>query len=242
MSADREGSSFIDRILLSPLTWFITALNIGLFLIAWIRDGSRGESLDVETLLAFGAAKRVYVQHGEYWRLLTAVFLHGGWFHLLWNTWGMFGWCASVERSVGWLWFAFAYLTTGIGSFAVSILCRSYTSVGASGAAFGLVAVTLALLYRRAGTWQAFMDTPYVKQILVNVGVWVLLGFTMLRGIDNFAHLGGFALGIPCGLVLGDRKGRRRPAWLASLAAYILVWVALVVVACIPGTGFRSGE
>ena len=125
MSGPRPGSSFIDRILLSPVTWLITALNVGIFFLSWLRAADRGESVGTDTLLAFGASVRFYVQGGEYWRLLTAVFLHGGWIHLLMNTWVMFGWCAAIERTVGSHWFAFSYLSTGIGSFA----CTTTSSV-----------------------------------------------------------------------------------------------------------------
>jgi rhomboid protease GluP len=239
MSGSREGSSFVDRILQSPVTWLVTALNIGVFILVWLRDGRGGESVDTETLLSFGASMRFFVQGGEYWRLLTAVFLHGGWIHLLWNTWFMFGWCASIERTVGSLWFVFAYLTTGIGSFAASVLFRQGPSVGASGAAFGMVAVTLTLLYRRFGSWGGFISAPNVKTILINVGVWVLIGFTMMRGVDNWAHVGGFAFGLPCGLLLEPPRGKRRPAWIASLVAYMVVWVAVVGAACTPGMGLN---
>ena len=239
MNGSRAGSSFVDRLLLSPVTWLVTALNVGLFILSWLRDAGRGESVGTETLLAFGASMRYYVQGGEYWRLLTAVFLHGGWIHLVWNTWVMFGWCASIERTAGSLWFAFAYVTTGIAGFAISVLFREGPSVGASGAAFGMIAVALGLLYRRAGGWNAFLSTPSVKQILVNAGLWILIGFTMLQGVDNWAHLGGFAFGLPCGLLVESRQGRRRPAWIAGLAAYLVVWAGVVVAACTPGMGLN---
>src|SRR5882672_11577430 len=241
MNGSRAGSSFIDRILHTPVTWLIVALNIGLFVLAWIRDGAQGLALDIETLRAFGASSRWLVQHGDPWRLLTAVFLHANWLHLGVNTFFMVGWCAAVEKSAGSLWFAFAYLTTGIGGFAASALTGPYLSVGASGAGFGVVAVVLSLLYRREGSWDRFISNPGVRQTLIWGGGWILVGFLFIRGLDNSAHLGGFALGVPCGLVLGGRQGRRRPAWLASLAAYILVWLGIVVLACIPGGGFRQG-
>ena len=230
----------VERLLESPVTWLITALNLGIFIIAFTRGEMKDGSLSIETLYAFGANERGHVWYGgEYWRLVSCVFLHLGILHLLWNTWGMFGWCASIERTVGSLWFAFAYLTTGIGSFATSVLFRQGPSVGASGAAFGMIAVTLALLHRRAGSWESFMSAPYVKSILVNTGVWVLIGFTMMQGVDNWAHLGGFAFGVPCGLLLEPPRGKRRPAWMLGLAAYMVVWVAVVGAACTPGLGLN---
>lgn len=240
MNGDRPGSSFIDRVLLSPLTWLVSALNVALFLLTWVRDGSHSASIDGETLLAFGAAARPLVQHGEPWRLLTAMFLHGGWLHMSLNVFFMFSWCAAVERYAGSAWFAFAYLTTGIGSYAVSVLTRNGISIGASGAGFGIIAVFLALLYRREGNWSNFISNPGVRSILTQGGFWILAGFFLFRGIDNAAHLGGIAFGFPCGLVLGSRQGRRRPAWIASLAAYVVVWLGVVALACTPGMGLRS--
>lgn len=236
----REGSSAIDRILQSPLTWFISALNVGMFLLTWVRDGSHGMSIEGETLRAYGATSRFLIQHGEPWRLLTAMFLHGSWFHMLANVIFMFSWCAAVERHSGSAWFAFAYLTTGIGAFAISALSKPGGSVGASGAGFGLIGVFLALLYRREGSWDRFISNPGVRSILSQAGFWILAGFFFIRGMDNAAHLGGIAFGVPCGLLLGSRQGRRRPAWIAALAAYILVFLGVVILACLPGMGFNG--
>jgi rhomboid protease GluP len=235
----RAARSLADRVLESPITWLITAINLGVFTIAWIQGEHGGESLSGETLLSYGAMERYRVWAGDYWRLLTAVFLHVGWIHLLWNTWGLFGWCASIERTVGSLWFAFAYLTTGIGASAVSVLAHPAFGAGASGAGFGMISVTLSILYRRAGSWDSFISNPFVKQVLVNTAIWVVIGFTALR-MDNYAHLGGFVFGIPAGLIVESRRGRNRRLWIAGLAAYILVWLGVVVASCIPGLGFGN--
>ena len=119
-----------------------------------------------EAAPAFGALGRYHVRGGEYWRLLTAVFLHVGWIHLLWNTFGMFSRCADIEQTVGSAWFVFAYLSTGIGASAVSLLSHNVLSAGASGAGFGMIAVTLSILYRRAGAWDSFIANPLVRRIL----------------------------------------------------------------------------
>ncbi len=239
MTGSREGSAFVDRILQSPVTWLVTALNIGVFILVWMRDQSDGVSLSTETLIAFGASKRYYVQGGEYWRLLTAVFLHGGLIHLAVNTWFMFGRCSSVERVCGSGWFVFTYLTTGVGSFAVSVLSQQATSVGASGAGFGILAVALTLLYRRAGSWDTFIADPYVRNTLYFAGLWIMAGFFFIRRLDTGAHLGGAAFGIFCGLTLGPRHGKRRLVWIASLVAYVVVWLAVVGAACTPGLGLN---
>jgi membrane associated rhomboid family serine protease len=131
----------------------------------------------------------------------------------------------------------FAYLTTGIGASAVSVLGHVAISAGASGAGFGMVGMTLAFLYRTAGSWRGFLSDAEARGILRMTGIWFLLGLTMVVRMDNYAHLGGLFLGAGCGLVLGSKRRQLRAAWVAGLAAYIVVWIALVVLACIPGMG-----
>jgi rhomboid protease GluP len=237
MSRD-GGDSLADRILESPLTWFITAINLGIFFIAWQKGAHEGGSLYSETLQAFGAVHRGMIQErGEYWRLATAIFLHVGWIHLLWNTYGMFSWCAFIERKVGSAWFAFAYLTTGIGASAVSVLGNGGTAAGASGAGFGMVGMTLAFLYRSAGSWRGFKSDADVRWILKMTAIWFLIGAVQIVRMDNWAHGGGLVFGVACGFVLGSKRRQLRAAWVAGLGAYILVWTAVVVLACIPGMG-----
>jgi rhomboid protease GluP len=239
MSGARWGRFLADRILESPITWLITAINLGVFIIAYVHDGGRGEGLSWETLLSYGGCRRYNVQGGDYWRLLTAIFLHGGWLHLIVNTIFLFGWLADLERTVGSVWFSFAYVSTGIAASAVSVLSHPILSVGASGAGFGIVAVTLSMLYRRAGSWEAFISSPGVRRVVGFTAILLIVGFTMLSHmLDNYAHLGGFVLGIPCGLILESRRGRSRPLWIAAIVAYMVVVTGLVVVACIPGMGF----
>jgi rhomboid protease GluP len=239
MKGDRGWAAVADRVLESPLTWLITAINLGVFTLAWMDTEHQGLSLLPEGLLSFGAMERFHIWKGEYWRLLTCVFLHVSWIHLAWNTYGMFGWCQDMEKAVGSAWFAFGYLSTGVGASAVSVLAHPAFGAGASGAGFGMIGMLLSLLYRREGSWDAFISSPHVRNILVNTGIWVLIGFSGLMRMDNYAHLGGFAFGILCGLVVGRRRGRQEARWKLSLAAYILVWAAVVAASCVPGWGFQ---
>jgi len=244
MSGARGGHFLADRILETPVTWLFTAINLGVFAAAYFHEGRFKEGLEWETLQAYGACSRYHVWGGDYWRLLTAVFIHGGVLHLLMNSFFLFSWCSDLERTVGSAWFAFAYVTTGIAASAASVIAHPVLSVGASGAGFGIIGVTLSILYRRAGSWEAFMSSPGVRKVLGFTAIVLVVGFTMLPHVlDNYAHLGGFVMGLPCGLILESRRGRRRPIWIAGVVAYMVVWIGLVVVACIPGFGFgRPGE
>lgn len=234
MSGER-GTSIADWVQEVPLTSLFFALNLGIFGIAWTRGAHHGEGLTGETLISFGALERYHLWNGEPWRLLSAVFLHAGWIHLLLNLFCIFPQCADIEKTVGSAWFAFAYLTTGVGASAISALGQPVFSVGASGAGFGVFAITLSMLYRREGSWHNFIANPVARRIILNLAIWLALGYTLMDHIDNLGHLGGFAFGLPCGLLLENRRGRKREAWMAALAAYILVWVGIVTLACIPG-------
>ena len=230
-----SGRGLAARFLECPVTWIISLVNVGVFLVAWLMDGSYGESLRGTTAYRFGALWRPAIWDGQYWRLLTSVFLHWGWIHLLWNTWILFSWCRVIERSVGSAMFAFAYVTTGLGASAVSVLCHVALSAGASGAGFGMFAVVLSLLYNRAGSWEAFIGNREVRSMLVNIVLILAAGFAFFDFMDNYAHLGGLLVGIPCGLVLERRRGKYRSQWIGMAAAYSFLVLVLVVLACIPG-------
>jgi rhomboid protease GluP len=202
-----------------------------------MRDGSFGLDVDAQILLNLGASMRYFVQGGEYWRLATAVFLHANWIHLLVNTVFMFRWCVEIEKTVGSTRFAIAYLTTGTAGYAASVLCKSTMSVGASGAGFGMIAVTLGILYRRMGSWETFISNPFVRSTVSQAAFWILAGILLIRRMDNYAHVGGLVFGILCGLIVERRSVRRDLGWVLSWSAYLLVWAGIVVAACVPGWG-----
>lgn len=154
-------------------------------------------------LLRYGASERSHVWRGEYWRLFTPMFLHGGVLHLGMNL--VFGssWNFAVERVLGTFRFLLLYLLAGVFASATSVLLHDAISVGASGAMFGMVGAVLALQYRRAGDLQRFAREPSVRSLIFGVVLWLAIGFSGTN-IDNWAHLGGFAYGAVLGYVLTD--------------------------------------
>jgi len=66
--------------------------------------------------------------------------------------------------------------------------------------------------------WGFDLGLLFTTQKVVSL-IWVAIGYTSMTGMDNYAHLGGFAFGIPCGLILENRHGRNRPRWIAAVAA-----------------------
>lgn len=192
-----KRSISIDNLMKSNMliTIIIVGLNLLVFVIM-VFAGLGVISFGAQDLLAWGADFRPNVIHGQWWRLLTSFFLHGGLMHLLMNMYGLFFVAIFLEPMLGRLKYAAAYLACGIASSVVSIWWHpASVGVGASGAIFGLYGVLTALIIaskvnvkERKG--MLLVSLPF---IVINL----LLGLS--GGIDNSAHIGGLL----CGLIIG---------------------------------------
>jgi membrane associated rhomboid family serine protease len=163
------------------------------------------------------------LQLHQYWRVVTAGFLHGGIIHLALNCYALSILGPLIEEAFGWRKFLLIYLVSDIGSFAVSTLFSPRSSsVGASGAIFGLLGFGVIFARFRAG--------PRGKAVSDQLMRWILPGVLMLflPGIDNAAHAGGFACGALLALVIDPGEphsagGRRVWAVLTALSLAILI-------------------
>jgi rhomboid protease GluP len=208
--------TLLARLRAAPATVILCTASIVVFLLA----ERAGSTTDVEILVRFGASERSHVWRHEYWRFVTPMFLHIGWIHLLWNVYGIGGWCIPVERALGIPRFLVAYLLSGIFATAASLIGHDAVAAGASGAGFGIVGVTLSILLYRHGSFAKFARDPAVRSILFWIGIWVVLGVTAIR-MDNYAHLGGFAFGALLGWIFTQSPkwpvAYRRMAWAMAL-------------------------
>jgi rhomboid protease GluP len=157
-----------------------------------------------DALTAHGANYGPAIRAGEYWRLVTSMFLHGSILHLALNAWALYQIGALCELLVGSPKMLLVYFATGIAGSLVSAWFSAVPSVGASGAIFGLLGALIAFLLRRRGTL-----TAQGKSILMQLVFWavinVFFGFST-PGIDNSAHLGGCAAGLLLGFLLPERR------------------------------------
>lgn len=187
--------SIWQQIKRSPGTTALIAANVVLFTLA----ERSGNTQSIATLMQFGACERSAVWSGQYWRLFSAIFLHIGIVHLIWNCYAMLSLCAAVERSLGLRRFLFAYVASGLVASAASVLGHDVVSAGASGAGFGMIGLLLALRYRLLGSAKAFAADRPVRRTLGMMVIWLVLGATVVN-MDNFAHLGGLFAGALLGL------------------------------------------
>ena len=153
----------------------------------------------------------------EPWRLIMAVFLHGSILHIGFNMWVIMDVGPQIEELYGSARYLFIYVFTGAFGYLVSSFFGRF-SVGASGSLLGLIGVLLALTTGRHTAGMQMLRSQLIRW-LIYIAV---MGFLM-PGIDNFAHIGGFASGYALGRIMVDRA----PADAAERKqAYALGWLA----------------
>jgi len=203
-----------------PVTLVILALLVAIF-VAELRMGALDSRASI---IAFGALARERVVAGEYWRLLTAPWLHGGTEHLVGNGIALYILGMVCEAAFGRAQFVVLYVVSGLAGSIVSMLVSAGPSVGASGAIFGLQGAAIVLLRRERD--RLLVRDRRVGFVLLIWAVYTIAGGLTETFIDNGAHIGG-ALG--GGLV----ATRLHPVVLSPLpaerAAAVRRWLWLVV-------------
>lgn len=176
--------------------------------------------LDIDRVLL----EPVGVADGEYYRLVTAAFLHGGPLHLILNMYALFLFGPPLEQAFGRLRFTVLYVLSAVGGTAASYAFSApgQASLGASGAVFGLMGALL-IVGRRLGA-----DPRSVLALLA-----INLAFPFFfRGlnIDWRAHLGGLVVGALCAFVLAATPNNRRiPLQVAGIVVLLLAIAAVVL-------------
>ncbi|HYP01906.1 MAG TPA: rhomboid family intramembrane serine protease [Pyrinomonadaceae bacterium] len=241
---DLETMRFARAVLTRPSTFTFVFLAINVFIFLLMSYAAPGGSENNEVLRAYGAKYNSLINAGEWWRLVTPVFLHIGWIHLLVNMYSLFILGPYVEKLYGSARFVFFWIATGVAGVVASYFAsgtgmRGGTvarflfrggdgpSAGASGALFGLIGVlfVFGIKFRHElpeGFKRAF-GTGMIPTILINL----FIGYT-IPYIDNAAHMGGFVAGALLALFVGYK----RPGQRASVAVFwhVLQFAALAIV------------
>lgn len=180
------------------ITISLTVLTGLVFLVQVLTEQFHGVDLPV----AYGAKFGPPILFGQYWRLITPIFLHGSIMHLLSNMYSLVILGVQLEPAWGHDNFLIYYLICGFAGNTFSYLFSPETvSVGASSSIFGLISgvAMLILLNRRF--------FPNWRNALVRISSVILINFSIgLSGnIDNWAHLGGFLAGILLSYLAGPK-------------------------------------
>jgi rhomboid protease GluP len=184
---------------------------IVLNLVMFLAEVKLGGSTSPLTLHRLGAMEPWAIRHGgQYWRMLTSLFLHFGPLHLIFNLYALFVIGPGLERIIGSTRFALLYLLTGLGSSAGVLILkwsdgRFEQLVGASGCVMGIVGVWAGYLMRHR-------HEPFAGRRLKNIAVIVAIqtAFDLSTPqISMAAHLSGLATGILLGLMIAPRRAQR---------------------------------
>ncbi len=178
-------------------TIMILLINTGLFLADYLNPQA--------VLTRFGASLPAPYMQGQWWRLITAGFLHGGVFHILMNSWVLFDLGAEVEQLYGTSRLIVFYFVSTITGFWTSSHLGFHSSVGSSAGIFGLIGAMLAFGVSDRSALGSMVKSLYMR--------WVIYGLVLsfLPGVDFWAHVGGLAGGFITG-------------WLASTPRARLMW------------------
>ena len=200
-----ERAQRLSQLRGAPAVLVLILLNV----VAFLFEISVGDLNDPEILHRAGALDPyAVVAQGEHWRLFTALFLHGGFTHLLFNVFALYVLGPPLERAIGTVRFAVCYLISGLASSAgvVALMVLGFVQVaelvGASGCIMGIV-----------GAWAGFLlrhrHIPQAKQRLGNVAMIIVIQIAFdlsTPQVSMAAHLCGLVAGFVLGLILAPRR------------------------------------
>ena len=191
----------------APAVWALILLNVAMFGVELLLGGAT----NIRTLHFLGALEpgAVIVRH-EYWRLLTALFLHYGLLHLAFNLYALYLLGPELERILGSFKFTVSYLISGLGSSAGVVilsalgLSNADLLVGASGCVMGVIGVSAGLLLRHR---QSPLAGRRLRNIIVIVALQTVFDLSTPQ-VSLAAHLSGFLTGVGVGTLFASPRRR----------------------------------
>jgi rhomboid protease GluP len=209
-------------------TVVILLINAGFYLAEYLPGLISGSDATGMPLSNAGAKFGPYIHAGQWWRLVTAGFLHGGILHLLMNSWVLFDLGAATEEAYGTSRFLVIYLLSTVTGFYASDLWHpGVPSVGSSAGIFGLLGAMIALGVRDKSSYGAALRAHYVQW-----GIYAILLSALFPQTDNAAHIGGVTGGFAIAYVAGTPRltGSGERVWqFAGAAAVGLTAIAFAL-------------
>lgn len=214
----------------APATTALLIANILMFAVSWMAIAAQGGgggtsilwNMGGTTSYRLGASYGPAIFYGnEWWRLVTAMFLHGGLLHIGFNMMALMQFGPALEELYGSARYLFIYVVTGAFGFLLSAKMGNF-SLGASGAILGLVGVMLAVTSKRGGSYMREVRSRLISSVVI----LFVLGFSGVMGMDNSAHFGGLVAGFGLGKLFADRQPMNGAE---QKQAYALGWIAFLV-------------
>jgi rhomboid protease GluP len=216
----------------APVTTILLIVNLLMFGVEFMAMAAAGQGGGLAILWGMGgeAAYRlgasnpysIFLMH-EWYRLVTAMYLHGGLIHIGFNMMVLMDIGPVVEELYGSARYFFLYTATGVVGFLFSAFFGGHNALGASAPILGLVGLMLAVTTKRSGS--------QIQQLRSRLISWVVtlfvIGLMPGLNVDNWAHGGGLAAGFLLGRLFADRAPMNATE---RRTAYALGWIAAVVV------------
>lgn len=207
-------------------TILILIINFALYGATWLYSQRTGLDFN-KTLYLFGAKVGLQYMDGQWWRLVTAGFLHGGVIHILMNSWVLFDLGAEVEATYGTARMIVFYFVSTVTGFLLSAWWSPGLSIGASAGLMGLIGAMIAYGVTERTAMASAMKSQYIRW-----AVYIMLFGFIIPGIDNAAHIGGGIGGFAIAWVFSTPRARlmwREPLIRAAAALAVLTTVACFV-------------
>ena len=202
----------------APVTATLVGINVLVYLVTVAQGG--GLNLPGGRVFVQGGLYGVNVAQGEYWRLFTVMFLHGGVLHIAFNMFALWWLGSIVEQLIGPWRFLLVYVSSGLAGSAGALIVSGLHvfTVGASGAIFGIMGALLVLEYMQTGSLAGQAMTMIVINLVISVSI---------PGISIGGHIGGLIGGIVCTFALAKTR-HMQPRWIGPA---LVVGVGVVSVA-----------
>lgn len=187
------------------ITIIIIAINVIMYgITAYLSSAAKGSifNSDTNVLVLLGAKVNSLITQGEYYRLVTCMFLHGGIVHVGVNMYSLYAIGPMVEKVYGKAKYIAIYFISGICASIFSYIFSTSVSIGASGAIFGLLGAVLVFAIKSKGK----TGSAFIRSILSVIFINIFIGAT-LPNIDNFAHIGGLLGGMIVSFLVNFKAG-----------------------------------
>ena len=200
----------------STATSALVAANVALYGISWYLTQASAApgspvgdtGIDAVVMVRLGAMFGRLVFAGEWWRLVTAIFLHAGLLHIAMNLWCLFDLGPTVESLFSTPKFIVFYLVTGVAGFVLSLFWNRGLSVGASGAILGLIGVLIGASYHHGHLGKDYRSQLY--RWVFYIFLIGIVGGVFGLGTDNAAHFGGLVTGAALGYLIPEGEPSTR--------------------------------
>jgi rhomboid protease GluP len=180
----------------TPVTWTLLIVITIVFAFEAVTNAWNNDDL----LIAMGALMPHVERSGEWWRVLTSMFLHGGWLHWAANSWTLYQLGTLFELLFGSRRFAITYFVSGIVAGIASSMYLHGPAVGASGAIFGILGAFIFSVWRSP----QYRHQPWTKSLIAQLVFWIAVNIVIsyrFPFIDKVAHLAGLITGLFLGFI-----------------------------------------